>query len=87
MAPATAKSTGAKYKEDRVPDPAFATEDHPAVVSLYRCPTVEAILDQPLFPAPLNPAKHISPLHMLPLQWFGFYLSNPLHLALILLIR
>lgn len=50
-AAATGKTAGAKYKEDRVPDPAFATEDHPAtVVSLYRCPTVEAILDQPLFP-------------------------------------
>ena len=42
-----------------MPDPAFATEDHPAIVSLYRCPTVEAILDSTTVPCSLNPAIHI----------------------------
>lgn len=45
------KRAGGVYKDDRVPDPAIATEGY-AAVSLYRCSTVEAILVHPRFPVP-----------------------------------
>ena len=71
------KRAGAKYKDDRVPDPAFATEDY-AAVSSSRCSTVEAILDHPLFPVPQP--LHNTPSHMLFLCWLGFCLPESLRL-------
>jgi hypothetical protein len=61
----TTKKAGAKYKDDRVPDPAVATEEY-AAVSLSRCSTVEAIVGSSTVPCPSTPA-HYTPSHMLPL--------------------
>jgi hypothetical protein len=63
MAPKSKKAAGAgrragaKYKDDRVPGPAVATEEY-AAVSLYHCSTVGAIL----FPVP-QPLHTITPRH------------------------
>jgi hypothetical protein len=63
MAPKSKKAAGAgrragaKYKDDRVPGPAVATEEY-AAVSLYHCSTVGAIL----FPVP-PPLHTITPRH------------------------
>jgi hypothetical protein len=58
-----------------VPDAAVATEEY-AAVSLYRCSTVEAILDHPRFP--VRPPLHKIP-HPHMLCWLGFCLTKALH--------
>lgn len=60
------KRAGGVYKDDRVPDPAIATEGY-AAVSLYRCSTVEAILVHPRFPVPQTLHAIPHPPYALPL--------------------